>query len=276
LKIRDNRKPARAKASEFDEILRAAFELADLSGQATLKHFRKPVAVENKAGAGHFDPVTKADRGAERAILRKLKAIFPDHGVVGEEYGSKPGSSPYTWVIDPIDGTRSFIIGSPLWGTLIGVLKDGEPLLGLVDQPFTGERVWSDNKATFSAAAGKKRKLKTRPCPRLQDAILTTTHPDLFEGDTRKGVFAAIKDAARMTRYGGDCYGYCLLASGWVDVIIESGLKPYDIVALIPIVERAGGKITTWDGKPATDGGDIVASGDARLHDAVLKRIARL
>ena len=259
-------------------MLKCAHDLADLSGPAVLQYFRKPIAVDNKAAGGGFDPVTKADRAAERVIARELKIRFPDHGIVGEEYGSKAGSGRFNWVIDPIDGTRAFIMGSPLWGTLIGLLDNGAPCLGVMDQPFTGERFWSAPNASYmvSSPSGKPKKLKTRACANLADATLTTTHPDLFEGARQQNALRVVKDAARMTRYGGDCYGYCLLAAGFVDIIIESGLKTYDIAALIPIVERAGGRVTTWDGGPASSGGDIIASGDARIHDQALKLLAKL
>ncbi len=266
----------RPKTEAFADILAEAHQLADISGPVVLRHFRRPIAVENKAGGRAYDPVTIADKGAERAISKALKARFPDHGMVGEEYGVRRGTSPFSWVIDPIDGTRSFVAGSPLWGTLIGVLRDSTPFLGLVDQPYTGERFWSAANASFSRCGGRERRIKTRSCGKLGDAVFTTTHPDLFASDGQAALLVELKSAARMTRYGGDCYGYCMLAAGFVDLIVEPGLKSYDIVALIPIIERAGGCITTWDGGPALSGGDIVASGDPRLHDAVLKRIARL
>jgi histidinol phosphatase-like enzyme (inositol monophosphatase family) len=268
--------PKPVERQSFKELLSFAHELADLSGPAVMQHFRKPISVENKASGGAFDPVTKADRGAERVISQALKARFPDHGMVGEEYGSRNAASRYQWVIDPIDGTRAFIMGSPLWGTLIGLLDDGQPSVGLMDQPFTGERYWSAASASYlQKRGGKPKRIKTRACPRLEDAILTSTHPDLFEGAHQEQAFASLKSRVRMTRYGGDCYGYALLAAGFVDLIIESGLKSYDIVALIPIIERAGGRITTWDGQPATSGGSVVASGDPRLHDAALTAIAK-
>jgi histidinol phosphatase-like enzyme (inositol monophosphatase family) len=263
-------------AADFQAIVRVGHELADLSGPVILKYFRKPMPVENKAVGGAFDPVTKADRGAEKAIAQALATRFPDHGVVGEEFGTKVGSSAFQWVIDPIDGTRSFIIGSPLWGTLIGVLRDGVPYFGLMDQPFTGERFWSGDRASYySVGGGRPTRLKTRTCTRIEDAVLTSTHPDLFVGAEQNAVLDKLKGAARLTRYGGDCYGYCLLAGGHVDIIVETGLKPYDIVALVPIIERAGGRVTTWEGTDASGGGDIIATGDARLHDAALKLISR-
>jgi histidinol phosphatase-like enzyme (inositol monophosphatase family) len=261
----------------FASMLACAHDLADLSGAAVLPHFRKSIAVDNKAAAGQFDPVTKADRAAERVIARELKARFPDHGIVGEEYGTRTGAGRYSWVVDPIDGTRAFIMGSPLWGTLIGLLDDGAPCLGVMDQPFTGERYWSGESASFMriGSDGAPKKIKTRACAKLSDATLTSTHPDLFEGPKQQKALAQLKGAVRMTRYGGDCYGYCLLASGFVDLIIESNLKSYDIVALIPIIEKAGGRVTTWDGKPATSGGNVIASGDARIHEQALDLIAK-
>jgi histidinol phosphatase-like enzyme (inositol monophosphatase family) len=266
----------RSKASTFHRLLTCAHSLADLSGPEVLKHFRKPVTVDNKDGQGGFDPVTKADRGAERVIVKELKARFPDHGIIGEEYGTHTGSGQYNWVLDPIDGTRSYIIGSAMWGTLIGLLDNGEPLLGLMDQPFTGERFYSDAKAAFVRGRdGKSKRLKTRACEKLTDAIFTTTHPDLFATPPQQKLLNDIKAQVRMTRYGTDCYGYCLLAAGFVDLVIEPDLKIYDIAALIPIIERAGGVVTTWDGGPATNGGNIIAAGDKRIHEQAMKVISK-
>ncbi|HET6390324.1 histidinol-phosphatase [Hyphomicrobium sp.] len=274
MKSQGERVPGPSPAAEFQAIVRVAHELADISGPVILKHFRKSMPVENKAIGGAFDPVTKADRGAEKAIAQALATRFPDHGMVGEEFGTKPGSSPYRWIVDPIDGTRSFIIGSPLWGTLIGVLKGDEPVFGLMDQPFTGERFWSTDKAAcHSTRGGRPVRLKTRECPRMEDAVFTTTHPEMFDTAEQKTALEALKGKVRLSRYGGDCYAYCLLASGFIDIIIEPGLKPYDIVALIPIVERAGGVVTTWTGGSPSEGGNIIASGDRRLHDAALAMI---
>jgi len=263
-------------ASRFKDLLALAHVLADGSGAVILPHFRKPIAVANKAGAQAFDPVTKADQAAERAIARVIRAREPEHGIVGEEFGSERDAAAFQWVIDPIDGTRSFITGTPMWGTLIGLLHQGEPVLGLMDQPFTGERYWSERTAAYArAGAGKARRIRTRACARTADALMMTTSPELFARGAEADGFARVKREVRMTRYGGDCYAYCLLAQGFVDVIVETGLKSYDVVALIPIVERAGGRMTTWDGHPATSGGRIVASGDPALHERVLKLLNR-
>ena len=251
-------------------LMRFAHELADASGQAIARHFRTTLAIANKADGDAYDPVTTADRAAERVIRRLLKARFPEHGLVGEEYGTILGRGPYRWFIDPIDGTRSFITGSPLWGTLIGLMQDERPLLGLMNQPFTGERVWSDGRRSrWRGPRGRTATLSTRACAGLSAAVLATTHPDIFAAQ-EASAFAAIKSRARMTRYGGDCYGYCLLAAGFIDLIIEAGLRPWDIVALVPIIESAGGIVTTWDGRSALNGGRIIAAGDKRVHAQAL------
>lgn len=270
-KSRQSRTTRAPDAIAFKALLEAAHAFADLSGTAVLKHFRRPIAVQNKLESG-FDPVTAADKAAERAIAKALKARFPGHALVGEEYGTVNDGARYRWIVDPIDGTRAFIMGSPLWGTLIGLLDGDTPVLGVMDQPFTGERFWSGEKTShMRRGKGKAVTLKTRTCPALKDAVLTSTHPGLFAPGDQTELLARMEKSVRMTRYGGDCYGYCLLAAGFVDIIIEPGLKSYDIAALIPIVERAGGIVTTWDGRPAFDGGDIIACGDKRLHAAALK-----
>lgn len=257
-------------------LVETAHDLADASGKAILKHFRRPIAVDNKAAASGFDPVTEADRAGERAIRKRLSVLHPDHGILGEELGVKTGQAPYTWVIDPVDGTRAFITGMPLWGTLIGVTCEGHAEIGLMDQPYTRERVWSSATATqWRGTDGRVRRARTAPCAKLADARLTTTSPDLFARGYESAAFARLRAEARLTRFGGDCYGYCLLAAGHIDVIIEAGLQSYDIVALIPIIERAGGVVTTWDGGRAEEGGRILACGDPRLHEAVLKLLSK-
>lgn len=260
----------------FKTLLEFAHILADTSGDAIRPYFRKPIPVTNKALKGALDPVTAADIAAERAIAREVAKRWPDHGLIGEELGSVREDAPLRWVVDPIDGTRAFIMGSPLWGTLIGLLDGESPLLGLMDQPFIGERFWSTaREAHVRMRDGRARRIRTRNCSRLADAIVSTTHPDLFAKGKESDAFARLKSKARMTRYGGDCYAYCLLAAGFIDIVVEAGLKPFDVVALIPIVERAGGSITTWEGKPATAGGRIVAAGDPRLHEVVLSMLTR-
>lgn len=265
----------RAPKPAAEDFVAFAHRLADLSGAAILPHFRRSGAVKNKQAGVGFDPVTAADRAAERAIRAEIGARFPDHGIVGEEFAAIEGAGRYRWLIDPIDGTRAFIMGSPLWGTLIGLVDRGKPVLGMMDQPFTRERFWGDGRAArMRGPDGTTRRIKTRSCATLADAVLTSTHPDLFAAPEQAG-FGRVKARVRMTRYGGDCYGYCLLAAGLVDVVVELGLKSYDVAALIPIIEGAGGRITTWNNKPALDGGRILAAGDARLHKQVLALLER-
>jgi myo-inositol-1(or 4)-monophosphatase len=260
---------------DLQELIDFAHTLADGSGQAVLPYFRVPVGITNKDRTGGFDPVTAADEAAERSIAAAVAQRWPDHGFVGEEHGTKRPDARYRWVVDPIDGTRAFIMGSPMWGTLIGLMDGSDPVLGLMDQPFTRERFWSGPDGSFLRVGDTPpMPIKTRSCSALSDAVLTTTHPDLFEAGMEADAFARLKGHVRMTRFGGDCYGYCLLAAGFVDLVVEAGLKAYDIVALIPIIEKAGGRITTWDGKPATEGGRIVASGDPHLHDEALAVLA--
>lgn len=246
--------------------------LAYRAGRITLGYYNTGIRPDFKADD---TPVTAADRAAERAISRLISKRFPDHGVVGEEDGSLRAEAQWRWIIDPIDGTRSFITGTPMWGTLIGLLDAGRPAFGIMNQPFTRERFWSGEDGAFMRVGdAAPTPIRTRACPNLSDAILSTTHPELFAAGIEADGFARLKNRVRMARYGGDCYGYCLLAAGFVDVIVEAGLKSYDIVALIPIIEKAGGRVTTWDGKPATEGGRIVATGDARLHEQVLAVLA--
>ncbi len=260
----------------FKTLLEVAHSLADASGEAIRPYFRKPITVANKAPEGAFDPVTAADEAAERAIARAITKRWPDHGFIGEEFGNVREGARLRWVVDPIDGTRAFITGSPLWGTLIGLLDGENPVLGLMNQPFTSERFWSSaGEAYVRTGDGRARRIKTRDCSRLADAIVSTTHPDLFARGKELDAFARLKSHARMTRYGGDCYAYCLLAAGFIDVVVEAGLKPFDVAALIPIIERAGGRITTWEGKPATAGGRIVAAGDQYLHEKLLLMLTR-
>jgi histidinol phosphatase-like enzyme (inositol monophosphatase family) len=255
------------------DLIDTAQTLADLADKTVLRHFRRPIPVDDKARpGGAFDPVTVADRGAERIIRRHLARAHPDHGILGEEFGLRAGSSGLTWVIDPIDGTKAFITGTPMWGTLIGLLDRERAVLGLMSQSFTRERVWSSEKSSnWRAPDGRIRRLKTRPTRALADAMLMTTSPDLLGGDAEREAFHRVKARVRLTRYGGDCYAYCLLAAGHIDLVIEAGLKPHDIVALIPIIERAGGRVTTWEGGRPEGGGRIVAAGDQRLHEAALR-----
>lgn len=256
-------------------FIACAHALADKAASATLPFFRKPLTVNNKLKNGNFDPVTAADHAAEKIISDHLALVFPDHGLEGEEFGYHREGHRYKWVVDPIDGTRSFIVGSPMWGTLIGLLEEAQPLLGVLDQPFTKERFWSDGMKTFfSKDKSNQKVLCTRPCANLDDAILMTTDPELFKEETARGCFNVLRSNVRMTRYSGDCYAYALLALGFVDVILECGLKPHDVVALIPIVNSAGGCMTDWKGNAPINGGSVIACGDKKLHEKIIKLLS--
>lgn len=248
--------------------------LAKVSGETIMPFFRASFAMEDKSGGGVFDPVTEADRAAETAMRRLIGETFPGHGVIGEEFGDHDALAEYVWVLDPIDGTKSFISGLPLWGTLIGLLHRGAPCYGLMHQPFTRERFYGDGRAAHWAGRGPDgapttRKLLTRACAELDRATVMTTSPKLIPEPLRPR-YEVLEAKTRLARYGGDCYAYCMLAAGHVDLVVEAGLNAYDIVALIPIIEGAGGVITTWDGGDPSKGGAIVAAGDKRVHEQAL------
>lgn len=245
-------------------------KLATASGDTILPFFRTSLGVDNKTSLG-FDPVTEADRAAEAAMRRLITTTFPQHGIVGEEFGDERPNAEYVWVLDPIDGTKSFISGLPVWGTLIALMHNGAPAFGMMHQPYIRERFFGDGgAANFRSADGGQRHLSVRRCASLADATLFATTPHMFHGADRTA-FDRVENEVRLSRYGGDCYAYCMLAAGHVDLVIEAELKSYDIAALVPIITGAGGVVTTWDGEPAHNGGRIVAAGDRRVHEAALK-----
>jgi myo-inositol-1(or 4)-monophosphatase len=250
----------------------AAFvdELATVSGETILPFFRTLLGVDDKNAGGRFDPVTAADRAAEQAMRALIGRHFPDHGVIGEEFGNDRADAEYVWVLDPIDGTKSFIAGMPVWGTLIALTRMGEPVFGMMHQPFIQERFTGDGQSALYRGPTGKRDLMVKPCDALADAILFTTSP-LLMNESDRAIFQRVEKVAKLSRYGGDCYAYCMLAAGHVDLVIETELKPHDIVPLIPIIRGAGGIVTSWDGGPAEAGGRIVAAGDRRVHDAALE-----
>ena len=254
------------------DLARFMDDLATQSGAAILPFFRAHFGMDDKArGSGlAFDPVTEADRAAEAAMRRMIHTTFPSHGILGEEFGSESPDAECVWVLDPIDGTRAFIAGLPTWGTLIGLKHHGAAVRGLMHQPYLGERFLGDGNTATIRTAKVERRLHTRRGRALADATLATTDPRLFSAGEERERYLAVERQVRLSRYGADCYAYCMLAAGQIDLVIEAGLHPYDIVALIPIVEGAGGVVTTWDGGPATEGGRIVAAGDRRLHEAAL------
>ncbi|SKA12518.1 histidinol-phosphatase [Consotaella salsifontis] len=247
------------------------FRLADAAAHESLPLFRVPLEVDDK-GAAAFDPVTEADRRAEKAMRDLIAAEFPEHAVLGEEYGAS-GEGGSCWVLDPIDGTRAFISGIPVWGTLIGYMEDGRATMGLMDQPYTGERFWAADGAAWLDGPRGPSPLKVRDTQALSQANLFTTTPRLFKGSALDR-FLALEGAVRQTRFGTDCYAFAMLAAGFVDLVVEPGLQPYDIVALVPIIEAAGGVITTFSGGRPEAGGDVIAAATPALHEAAMALLA--
>ncbi|GAB4520422.1 MAG: histidinol-phosphatase [Roseibium sp.] len=246
--------------------------LADAASEAIMPHFREGFDVHNKWQEG-FDPVTIADRDGETAMRALINGTYPDHGILGEEHGPENLDAEHVWVLDPIDGTRAFITGLPTWGTLIGLTTGGRPSLGMMVQPYIGERFGGDCGAAWYHGPLGTRAVRSRACDRLRDATIFTTTPSLFN-EAERQAFDRIESRVQLSRYGTDCYAYCMVACGHGDAVIEAGLQSYDIVALVPIIEGAGGVVTTWTGGSPADGGQIVASGDPRLHDILLRELA--
>ncbi|MDO9502759.1 histidinol-phosphatase [Falsiroseomonas sp.] len=249
--------------SDAADFLATAEAAAEAAGAVIRPLFRSALLVEAK---GDASPVTEADRAAERAIRALLAERHPDHGVIGEEYGDTNPDAEWVWVLDPIDGTRAFVTGRPLFGTLIGLLHRGIPVLGVIDQPTTGER-WTGitgQPTTFRSGFGGTP--RCRPCARLAEAELSCTSPDMFDAKSAPR-FAAVKAAARRTTWGGDCYAYGLLALGLVDAVVDATMKPWDWAALVPVIQGAGGTCTDWAGRPLRLGGDgtVLALGDAAM-----------
>ena len=251
------------------ELIATAHRLADAARPETLAHFRTSALVaEDKSGV-EFDPVTVADRAAEQAMRDVLSRERPEDAILGEEYGKQSGTTGLTWVLDPIDGTRGYISGTPTWGVLISIADDTGPLFGLIDQPYIGERFAGGfGVSEFDGPLGK-RSLGCRKGRSLADATVLTTFPEVGS-DAEGRAFHRVASQSKLTRYGMDCYGYALLASGQVDLVIEAGLQPYDIQAPIAVVEAAGGLLTDWEGNPAHNGGRSLAAATPALHAEAL------
>lgn len=262
----DRAAPADVSDAQLRELTAFACGLADASGPMILPHFRAPLAVDNKSEAGAYDPVTEADRGAETAMRDLIERTYPAHGIFGEEHGYQEGDSALTWVLDPLDGTRSFITGALHWGTLIALYNGARPVLGIMDQPYTKERFIGNRHGATLYREGTARSLKTRRCRRVEDAVLYSTSPELLKTAGDRESFDRLARTVRLLRYGGDCYSYCMLALGCVDLVVESSLEPYDVQALVPIIEAAGGIVTTWEGGNPCYGGRIIAAGSPEIH----------
>jgi histidinol phosphatase-like enzyme (inositol monophosphatase family) len=254
-----------------EKLIAFAGRLADASGAVIRPFFRQRIDVAHKPGMRAFDPVTEADKGAERAIRAIIERDRPDDGILGEEYGEKPGKSGLRWVLDPVDGTRAFITGRHEWGSLIALEDKEVPVLGILDQPVLGERYLGVNGRSVLLEGEKRTPLKVRECASLKDAILCATDPSVYFSPEQQAAFGRVREAVRMTRFGGDCYLFAALALGFVDIIIEAGFNRWDVAALIPLVEGAGGIITSWDGGHCRDGKTILACGDRRVHEEAIK-----
>ena len=255
--------------SELNAYLALASDLADAAGEAIRPHFRQSIAVDEKPD---LSPVTIADRNAEAAMRRLIAARFPDHGIIGEEYGTERETADYVWVLDPIDGTKSFISGVPLFGTLIALTQQGRPILGIIDQPISRER-WIGAAGTPTTFNGDA--VRCRPCAALAAATVFSTSPDMFKG-SEAAAHARVAAKAKLVRYGADCYAYGLVALGSIDLVIEASLKVYDFSAMVPIVEGAGGIATDWQGQAlslASDG-RVVVAGDPHAHREALALLA--
>jgi myo-inositol-1(or 4)-monophosphatase len=265
------------------ETIAFAHKLADRAGEVIRPYFRKALDVTDKTmvveGKTVFDPVTAADKGAEEAIREIIERERPKDGILGEEYGEKKGSHGWRWVLDPVDGTRAFITGRHEWGSLIALEKDGRPVLGIIDQPVLGERFVgiSDGKqksCTFHARGEAARPIRVRACGGMSEAILCATSPVDYFNIEERAALRRLRAEVRMSRWGGDCYIFGVLAMGFCDVILESYFKRWDVAALIPVIEGAGGIITNWQGGDCSEGGQCLAAGDERIHKAAMALIA--
>jgi len=273
-------------ADRLDDLDGFLVELNRVAGEAILPLFRGDHGVAHKEGKWAFDPVTEADKGAERAIRKLVSARYPDHGFIGEEYGEDRPEAEFVWVLDPVDGTRAFIAGLPLWCTLIGLRHEGKPVLGSIGQSYLGELyIGHAGGARLISPAGTK-PLKVRPCPKLTDALIATTDPEMCFTGAELGAWSQVRAAARLARLGCDAYAYAMVAAGTMDLVLEAGLAAWDIEAAIPLIEGAGGLVTDWRGedlaartaeRDATWRGQVAIAGDrACLEEALvaLKRSA--
>ena len=251
-----------------------AIDLAREAARVSLPYFRGAYEETDKGGPGAFDPVTQADREAEAAIRSLISARYPDHGVIGEEYGEDRPDADHVWILDPIDGTRAFIAGLPLWTNLIALRTEGRPAIGVIGQPYLDEVFLGGPSGARLLKAGAETPLAARSCPRLTDAVIATTDPDLFTG-AELGAWTQVRAAARLARLGCDAYAYAMLAAGQIDLVAESALKVWDWSALVPVITAAGGEVTNWRGEAPDGSGQILAVGDVAIRDQALVTLRR-
>ena len=251
-----------------------AVDLAREAARVSLPYFRGAYEETDKGGPGAFDPVTQADREAEAAIRRLIAARYPDHGVIGEEYGEDRPEAEHVWILDPIDGTRAFIAGLPLWTNLVALSREGRPTVGVIGQPCLDEIFVGGPSGARLLKAGTETALAVRACPRLTEAVIATTDPDLFTG-AELGAWTQVRAAARLARLGCDAYAYAMVAAGRIDLVAESSLKVWDWSALVPVIEAAGGAVSNWRGEAPDGGGQILAVGDVGIRDQALVTLRR-
>lgn len=257
-------------SQDWTTLTRFALSLARASEQAILPYFRKNPDIDVKEHID-WDPVTEGDRAGERVIREMIEKAYPDHGIIGEEYGIKEGRSRFTWVLDPVDGTRAFIIGFPAWATLIALYEDGKPVLGVMNQPHIGETYYGNPHGAWLDFRGETHPIRTRGGIPLSNAAVGTTAPELYRSDADQRAFRALQRKARLVRYGGDAYFFCLMASGHLDIAMDAGLQAYDIGALIPIITGAGGFVGSWSGHNPANGGNIITAGSQALLDEAIE-----
>jgi myo-inositol-1(or 4)-monophosphatase len=264
--------PQRGDTAELDRFMLA---LCDAAGAAILPYFRNLPGIDNKAEGG-FDPVTEADRAAERAIRALIESVFPDDGILGEEYGPKPSGSGRVWVLDPIDGTRAFVCGLPTWMTLIGLIEEERAVVGAAHQAFVAETFLGGPEGAFAYRHGERvSRLKSSGSALLKDARCGTTGPARYGPGAKARIYADLRSQVREFRHDADAYFFAMVAAGQMEITIDTGLQTYDIAALVPIITGAGGCVTSWSGGSPLNGGDIVASAGPALHEVVLNMLAQ-
>lgn len=263
-----------SSTEELEQLVEFAVYTAQASGEIALKYFRADPEVSNKQESRRFDPVTLADTEVEAFIRERIREQFPEHTVIGEEAGETTGSGDVCWFIDPVDGTRGFVAGSPMWGTLLGMMKGDTCALGLMHQPFVGETFVGSELGAFRITGDERTGITTSRTGQIADAVLCCTHLSMFHTARSLDRFIGMAEACRFSRFGTDCYGYAMLAQGTADLVVEGGLKHFDIMPLIPLVEAAGGVVTDWEGNSVAGGGDVVAAANASLHEQALELLS--
>ena len=256
--------------TEIRELTDFLDVLMDAARETILPHFRTRVATDNKAGEAGYDPVTVADKGGEKAIRALIERHYPQHGILGEEFGYKEPSDGLTWIIDPIDGTRAFISGMPTWGVLIGLFDGEKCILGAMDQPHTGERFTGSALGSFIRRNGQSTQMRTSDTQLLSQSSIYSTTPEMFASGNELALYHKLADQCRLPRFGADCYAYAMLAHGMVDLVVESSLQPYDIAAHIPIIENAGGFVKDWQGGPAHNSAQVLAAANRSLLEQAI------